>query len=667
MPTSVILGQGGNGGGSGSNASVGATGGTPPASATELGIIIAGVFTAVSDINPLPISGTILASNPSVGLTGAHTAPTSATEIGVIDGSGNLQGASATNPVRIDPTGTTVQPVDGALTHNNAAPAGTNIGALVAVASVAAPTYTAGDQVLLSTDTAGALRVTGTIAGGSNIFEVSPTTAANTVSNPFFTQLSDGTHGITANSTTYTAKYGVDINLLGTLGTAFSTAGKIDIKAANGDAFVEIGDGTHAVTLNSTTYTAKYGLDVNLLGTLGTAFSTPGKIDVIASLASGAIFEVSPTTAANTVSNPFFTQLSDGTHGITANSTTYTAKYGVDINLLGTLGTAFSTAGKIDIKAANGDAFVEIGDGTHAVTLNSTTYTAKYGLDVNLLGTLGTAFSTPGKIDVTGTLTAVTAITNALPAGTNVIGHVIVDSGTITTVSAVTAITNALPAGTNVIGHVIVDSGTITTVSAVTAITNALPAGTNVIGHVIVDSGTVTTVSTVTAVTSITNAVKVTGNAGGAFDAVQGATPPANAVQVSAIAATALPTAATATNTVVPMADKYGRLIVLPQAPRDLVGTASVQNTGVSGTLIGAIASTYCDITNLVITNETATPTVVSVSDGTTTYKFALAASGGGVFPFSPPLPAASVNTNWTVSNSGSCTIDCVVTYVNNK
>jgi hypothetical protein len=94
------------------------------------------------------------------------------------------------------------------------------------------------------------------------------------------------------------------------------------------------------------------------------------------------------------------------------------------------------------------------------------------------------------------TVSAVTAITNALPAGTNVIGHVIVDSGT------VTAITNALPAGTNVIGHVIVDSGTITTVSAVTAITNALPAGTNVIGHVIVDSGTITTVSAVTAITN---------------------------------------------------------------------------------------------------------------------------------------------------------------------
>ncbi len=93
---------------------------------------------------------------------------------------------------------------------------------------------------------------------------------------------------------------------------------------------------------------------------------------------------------------------------------------------------------------------------------------------------------------ISGTITAdqggswSVTVGSALPAGTNVIGHVIVDSGVIT---SVTSITNALPSGTNVIGHVIVDSGTI---MAVTAITNALPSGTNVIGHVVVDSGSVT-------------------------------------------------------------------------------------------------------------------------------------------------------------------------------
>ena len=45
------------------------------------------------------VTGSISASNPSVGTTGV-AAPGSATEIGIIDGSGNLQGVSASNPLR---------------------------------------------------------------------------------------------------------------------------------------------------------------------------------------------------------------------------------------------------------------------------------------------------------------------------------------------------------------------------------------------------------------------------------------------------------------------------------------------------------------------------------------------------------------------------------------
>jgi len=55
--------------------------------------------------------------------------------------------------------------VAGSLTHNNAVPAGNNIGALVGIASTVAPVYGAGDQVLLSTDLAGNLRVVS--SGGS--------------------------------------------------------------------------------------------------------------------------------------------------------------------------------------------------------------------------------------------------------------------------------------------------------------------------------------------------------------------------------------------------------------------------------------------------------------------------------------------------------------------
>ena len=72
------------------NPSVGLTGTTAPTSATEIGIISAGNLVGVSATNPLPITGSITASNPSVGTNGA-TAPTSSTELGAINPSGNLQ------------------------------------------------------------------------------------------------------------------------------------------------------------------------------------------------------------------------------------------------------------------------------------------------------------------------------------------------------------------------------------------------------------------------------------------------------------------------------------------------------------------------------------------------------------------------------------------------
>jgi hypothetical protein len=49
--------------------------------------------------------------------------------------------------------------VQGTKTNNNAAPGANNIGVLPALANAAAPSYTDGDQVLLSVDTTGALRV----------------------------------------------------------------------------------------------------------------------------------------------------------------------------------------------------------------------------------------------------------------------------------------------------------------------------------------------------------------------------------------------------------------------------------------------------------------------------------------------------------------------------
>lgn len=54
------------------------------------------------------INGSISATNPSTGVNGA-SAPASTNQIGSVDGSGNLQPASASNPIPVSVTGTGVQ------------------------------------------------------------------------------------------------------------------------------------------------------------------------------------------------------------------------------------------------------------------------------------------------------------------------------------------------------------------------------------------------------------------------------------------------------------------------------------------------------------------------------------------------------------------------------
>jgi len=68
-----------------------------------------------------------------------------------------------------------------------------------------------------------------------------------------------------------------------------------------------------------------------------------------------------------------------------------------------------------------------------------------------------------------GTVTTLTGITNALPAGTNVIGHVIADTGSTTAVTG--NVTVVQPTGTNL--HTVLDSGTLTSITNPVAVTVA--------------------------------------------------------------------------------------------------------------------------------------------------------------------------------------------------
>ena len=164
--------------------------------------------------------------------------------------------------------------------------------------------------------------------------------------------------------------------------------------------------------------------------------------------------------------------------------------------------------------------------------------------------------------------------------------------------------------------------------------------------------------------------VGVVGNAGAAFDAPATGTAPANVLYQGDRAATTYPTAATDGQIVAQMADKAGRLVAVANAPRDLIGTAVVSdNSTASGvSFIGAGASgVYNDIITFIATNRSSTATVVTLTDGTASYTFALAANGGIVVNFPTPLPATSTATAWTIGNSATVACDYIAVYAKNK
>lgn len=127
-------------------------------------------------------------------------------------------------------------------------------------------------------------------------------------------------------------------------------------------------------------------------------------------------------TVAVTESGTWNVRNQDGAgNGLTTNSTTYSSKFALDGNLLGTLGTAFSTAGKVDIKGADGDVFVRQTTGTnlHVVTdATSVTSNTKVVSTVPTATTLQNAATGSGNgtnLSTAGYSTAILSITASVP------------------------------------------------------------------------------------------------------------------------------------------------------------------------------------------------------------------------------------------------------------
>lgn len=452
----------------------------------------------------------------------------------------------------------TVSGLAGSKSTNAAAPTSDNIGALVGVANAAAPTYTEGNQVLLSTDLSGQLRVTGSLSVGGTV---------------------DGAT-FTAGSSTGTPTMGAYHSVIDTVTDGHSAIVAIDSKRSM--------------------HTSLYDAAGNAL--LGSKVSA-GSIPVVIASDQGA----------------------------------------VPVSLSGSL-TVVGAAASGAAKSGNP---VQVG-----AVFNTTQPTVTTGQVVE-------AQATARGARIVGVGVDGFAVTIA--AGAAVIGHVIVDSGVITTVSAVTAITNALPAGTNLMGKVGIDQTTVGTTNGISLAQ---------IGATTVATGNGVTGAGVQRVTISSDNSAVSGFGAGATGAVV----PANAVYQGIIAKTANPTAATDGNTVGAMGDKLGRQVVVIGNVRDnkanavLTLTASTTETS----LIAAIASTFNDVYGVIIENTSATATEVVFRDslaGTVQFSFMVPAgeTRGFMLPSSDGFKQTTVNTAWTAQCTTSVSsVKITALYVKN-
>ena len=255
--------------GGGSNASVGATGVAAPASATEIGIVDGtGKLQNVSPTSPLPISA---ASLPLPALASTSTKQSDGSQKSqIVDGSGNVVGSTGNAlDVNVKTIAAVTQTVQGNKTNNNAAPGATNVGTLPAIANAATPSWTEGDQVGLSVDLSGALRENMAEWGGTAL------QAAATASN-------DGT-GANPVVRNIARRFGQILTTTPLAANGVFTSSWFDTNQT-GDAFVEVSafsnvaSAVNAFNIQETDDTTNSNFLVNITTSSGLSFGTGGNV-----------------------------------------------------------------------------------------------------------------------------------------------------------------------------------------------------------------------------------------------------------------------------------------------------------------------------------------------------------------------------------------------------
>lgn len=230
-------------------------------------------------------------------------------------------------------------------------------------------------------------------------------------------------------------------------------------------------------------------------------------------------------------------------------------------------------------------------------------------------------------------------------------------SGTwnIGTVTAVTAISNALPAGTNLMGKVGLDQTTPGTTNAIALA--QINAATTLAGNGATGTGSL----------RVTLANDTSAIAGWGLGAT-GAAVPSGAQYTGLMARTTNPSAATDGNMVGASADKLGRQIVVIGQARDLKGNqlTTITSSTSETTVVTAVASTFLDVYGCIVENTSATATKVTFKDstaGTTQFEIYVPAGDtrGFMLPSSDGFKQTTVNNNWTAT-CGTSVASVVIT-----
>lgn len=571
----------------------------------------------------------------------------------------NLRNAAGTEvgtsgvPLRIDPTGSTAQPVTGTFWQATQP---------VSLATNT-PTLQSGSTTAVTQATASNLNAT---VVGTGTFAVQATLSAETTK--VIGTVNQGTSPwVTSNATTSVVGNG-----------AAATAQRVTLANDSTGVIATVG----AVTAITNALPAGSNVIGHVITDTGSTTAVTGTVTV-----SGTVSVTGVATASNQTNASQKTQIVDGSGNVIA-STSNALNVAI-VSGGGSGGTSSSFAAAFP---ATGTA-IGVKNGANMVNL---TADGSSNLNVNLQTAIPAGTNVIGHVIAdSGSTTAVTGnVTVVQGTGTNL--HAVIDTGSTTAVTQATAANlNATVVGTGtfvvqatlaaettkVIGTVnqgtspwvtsnattsVVgngaaataqrvtlandSTGVIATVGAVTAITNALPAGTNAIGKLAANGGVI--IGDVNVVSEIPGTAAT--NLGKAEDAA--AASGDTGIATFGVRNDALTAAQTnATGDYGSFSIDTSGIQIVAGAPRALKGRAAVTITSSTAetTVLAATASTFHDAYGLVLTNTSATATKVTIRDATgagtaTVFEVPATDTRGFMLPLDSAIPQGAVNTVWT-------------------